>query len=147
MVLFLSTYLSPLQNLSQGAGITEFTEFSRRIYALYTRTQELKNVELDSPKGFDGMSQRNEITFSTMMAGYGMHGDCDEVFELFDGMVEAGDRPDGLTFTVVLSACSHGGFIDKGRQYFEMMEVMGYNIIRAWWICWGGVARWIENGC
>ncbi|KAL2331895.1 hypothetical protein Fmac_019476 [Flemingia macrophylla] len=74
-------------------------------------------------KVFDGMSQRNEITFSTMMAGYGMYGKCDEVFELFDGMVEAGDRPDGVTFTVVLSACSHGGFIDKGRQYFEMMEV------------------------
>ncbi|RDX90756.1 Pentatricopeptide repeat-containing protein, partial [Mucuna pruriens] len=74
-------------------------------------------------KVFDRMCQRNEITFSTMMAGYGMHGKSGEVFELFDRMVEAGERPDGLTFTSVLSACSHGGFIDKGREYFEMMEV------------------------
>ncbi|KHN36495.1 Pentatricopeptide repeat-containing protein [Glycine soja] len=74
-------------------------------------------------KLFDRMWQRNEITFSTMMAGYGMHGKCGEVFELFDKMVEAGERPDGVTFTAVLSACSHGGFIDKGREYLKMMEV------------------------
>ncbi|ESW22028.1 hypothetical protein PHAVU_005G120500 [Phaseolus vulgaris] len=72
---------------------------------------------------FDRMCQRNEITFSTMMMGYGMHGKCAEVFELFDKLVEAGERPDGVTFTTVLSACSHGGLIDKGREYFEMMEV------------------------
>ncbi|CAJ1956206.1 unnamed protein product [Sphenostylis stenocarpa] len=74
-------------------------------------------------KVFDRMWQRNEITFSTMMMGYGMHGKCGEVFELFDKLVEAGVRPDGLTFTTVLSACSHGGLIDKGREYFEMMKV------------------------
>jgi len=58
-----------------------------------------------------------------MMRGYGMHGKCGEVFDLFDKLVEAGERPDGVTFTTVLSACSHGGLIDKGREYFEMMEV------------------------
>ncbi|KAK7371202.1 hypothetical protein VNO78_36770 [Psophocarpus tetragonolobus] len=73
-------------------------------------------------KVFDRMWKRNEITFSTMMAGYGMHGKCGEVFELFDRMLEEGERPDCVTFTVVLSACSHGGFIDKGREYFEMMQ-------------------------
>lgn len=74
-------------------------------------------------KVFDRMRHRNVITWSTMMAGYGMHGNFGEVFELFDRMVEAGERPDGITFTAVLSACSHGGFMDKGREYFEMMEV------------------------
>lgn len=74
-------------------------------------------------KVFDKMSQRNEITWSTMMAGYGMHGVFGEVFELFDRMVEAGERPDSVTFTTLLSACSHGGFIDKGKEYFETMEI------------------------
>ncbi|KAK7277652.1 hypothetical protein RJT34_22667 [Clitoria ternatea] len=74
-------------------------------------------------KLFDRMSQRNEVTWSAMMMGYGMNGMFGEVFELFDGMLEAGVRPDGVTFTAVLSACSHGGFIDKGREYFEMMEM------------------------
>ncbi|KAH1143876.1 hypothetical protein GYH30_034211 [Glycine max] len=39
-------------------------------------------------KVFDRMWKRNEIAFSTMMAGYGMHGKCGEVF---DRMVEAGE--------------------------------------------------------
>ncbi|KAK7324838.1 hypothetical protein VNO77_28713 [Canavalia gladiata] len=72
---------------------------------------------------FDRMWQRNGISWTTMMAGYGMHGMFEEVFELFDGMVEAGKRPDGMTFTSVLTTCSHGGFIDKAKEYFEMMEV------------------------
>ncbi|KAG4981090.1 hypothetical protein JHK85_035048 [Glycine max] len=54
-------------------------------------------------KVFDRMWKRNEIAFSTMMAGYGMHGKCGEVF---DRMVEAGEAR-----------------WYKGREYFEMMEV------------------------
>ena len=66
-------------------------------------------------KVFDGMRERNEVTWTTMMAGYGMHGMFGEVFAMFDGMVEAGGRPDGVSFTAVLTACSHGGFVEKGR--------------------------------
>lgn len=74
-------------------------------------------------KVFDGMCERNEVTWSTMMSCYGMHGRFEEVFEMFGRMVEEGKKPDGVTFTAVLSACSHGGFVEKGREYFEMMEV------------------------
>lgn len=74
-------------------------------------------------KVFDGMWERNVITWSTMMAGYGMHGRFEEVFEMFHRMVEVGERPDGVTFTVVLTACSHGGFVEKGREIFDMMKV------------------------
>lgn len=42
-------------------------------------------------------------------------------FQLFDRMVGVGETPDPATFTVVLTACSHGGLMDKGKQYFEMM--------------------------
>ncbi|KAK9283437.1 hypothetical protein L1049_011679 [Liquidambar formosana] len=71
---------------------------------------------------FDGMLERNSITWSAMMAGYGMHGVFGEVFQLFQRMVDVGEEPDGVTFTAVLTACSHGGFTEKGQEYFEMME-------------------------
>ncbi|XP_057731672.1 putative pentatricopeptide repeat-containing protein At1g56570 [Arachis stenosperma] len=74
-------------------------------------------------KVFDGMLERNVVIWTTMMAGYGMHGMFGELFEMFDRMLEAGERPDGVSLTAVLSACSHGGFVEKGREYFEMMEV------------------------
>ena len=92
---------------------------SNALVNMYTKCGHLDSAR----KVFDRMWQRNEVTFSTMMKGYGMHGECEEVFELFDKLVEAGERPDGVIFTTVLSACSHGGLIDKGREYFEMMEV------------------------
>lgn len=91
---------------------------SNALVTMYAKCGDLVNAR----KVFDGMLVRNEISWSAMMAGYGMHGVFSEVFELFDRMVEAGEKPDGATFTAVLTACSHGGLTDKGKQYFQMME-------------------------
>ncbi|KAJ7970527.1 Pentatricopeptide repeat-containing protein [Quillaja saponaria] len=93
---------------------------------------------IDAQKVFDRMFERNNVSWSATMAGYGMHGVFHEVFRLFHTMVEYGDwRVAGLegiirfgsksytvelAFTSVLTACSHGGFLDKGRDYFEMMQ-------------------------
>ncbi|XP_065867633.1 pentatricopeptide repeat-containing protein At4g16470-like [Euphorbia lathyris] len=72
---------------------------------------------------FDEMAVRNEVSWTTMMAGYGMNGEVSEVFNLFEKMVEDGlIRLDAACFTVVLSACSHGGMVEKGTEYFRMME-------------------------
>ncbi|XP_059623112.1 putative pentatricopeptide repeat-containing protein At3g11460, mitochondrial [Cornus florida] len=71
---------------------------------------------------FDQMSERDSITWSAMMAGYGKHGYSGEVVVLFERMLNAGILPDGKTFTTVLTACSHGGLMDEGIEYFEMMK-------------------------
>lgn len=74
---------------------------------------------------FDEMSQRkltNVVTWTAMMSGYGMYGRCEEVFGLFERMVEAGVEPDGMTFTAILTACSHNGLVEKGKEYFRMMK-------------------------
>lgn len=77
---------------------------------------------ISARKVFDEMPLRSEISWSALMAGYGMHGIFGEVFELFDRMVEAGAWPDSVTFTTLLTACSHGGLVKKGKEYFQMME-------------------------
>ncbi|KGN43485.1 pentatricopeptide repeat-containing protein At3g46790, chloroplastic [Cucumis sativus] len=74
-------------------------------------------------KVFDGMPERNEVSWSALMAGYGVHGMFGEVFRLFERMVEEGQKPDELTFTSLLTACSHGGLIEKGKEYFGMMRM------------------------
>ncbi|XP_074353853.1 pentatricopeptide repeat-containing protein At1g06140, mitochondrial-like [Apium graveolens] len=88
------------------------------LVTMYGKCGDLVNAR----KVFDGMSERNLITWSAMMGGYGMGGDFGEVFGLFERMVRCGMVPDGVTFTTVLSGCSHGGFVDKGVEYFEMMK-------------------------
>lgn len=87
------------------------------LITLYAKCGDLHSAR----KVFDKMPVRNLITWCAMMGGYGMHGNFDEVFWLFDKMLDSGICPDGATFTTLLTACSHGGRVEKGEEYFEMM--------------------------
>ncbi|XP_027060874.2 pentatricopeptide repeat-containing protein At5g16860 [Coffea arabica] len=71
---------------------------------------------------FDTMGQRNIISWTTLMTGYGMHGFGKEALQVFDGMRRAGLPVDGVTFLVVLYACSHSGMVDQGMNYFNRMS-------------------------
>ncbi|XP_071707674.1 pentatricopeptide repeat-containing protein CRR2, chloroplastic-like [Rutidosis leptorrhynchoides] len=88
------------------------------LVTMYSKCGELVSAR----KVFDEMPDRNVVTWSTMMSGYALYGRCEQVFELFERMVVDGVEPDGLTFTAVLTACSHRGLVDKGKEYFEMMK-------------------------
>lgn len=71
---------------------------------------------------FDSMPQKNYVTWTSIMTGYGMLGRGEEVLKLFDGMQKEGLKPDDVTFLVVLYACSHAGLVDVGLKYFESMS-------------------------
>jgi pentatricopeptide repeat protein len=51
-----------------------------------------------------------------------MHGQGDEALALFSQMQKAGLKPDAISFIAVLSACSHAGLVDEGREYFNRMS-------------------------
>eukprot|EP01018_Ginkgo_biloba_P026615 Gb_19040 [translate_table: standard] len=70
---------------------------------------------------FDKMSVRDVASWSAMIGGYGMHGHGKDALALFYQMQTAGLKPDPITFIGVLSACSHAGLVDEGRQYFDCM--------------------------
>ncbi|VVA93423.1 unnamed protein product [Arabis nemorensis] len=76
----------------------------------------------DGHKVFDQLSTRNVITWTSLMSGYGCHGKVSEVLKCFDKMKEQGCRPNSVTFLVVLTACSHGGLVDEGREHFNSMK-------------------------
>lgn len=71
---------------------------------------------------FDRMSQRNSVSWTSLMTGYGMHGRGEDALQVFDRMCKAGLVPDDVTFVVVLYACSHAGMVDRGIHYFRSME-------------------------
>ncbi|KAK7243134.1 hypothetical protein RIF29_37921 [Crotalaria pallida] len=52
----------------------------------------------------------------------GMHGHYREALELFDQMKSGKVRPDEVTFTSILAACSHSGLVEEGLQVFSIME-------------------------
>lgn len=70
---------------------------------------------------FDQLSVRNLVCWNAVMSGYAMHGKAKETIEIFHMMKKSGQKPDFITFTCVLSACSQNGLTDEGWHYFSSM--------------------------
>lgn len=70
---------------------------------------------------FDGMEERNQFTWNAVIGGYGMQGDCNGSLTLFNDMLKEKMEPNDITFTTILSACSHAGMVDEGKRYFTLM--------------------------
>lgn len=71
-------------------------------------------------KVFDKMQEKNIISWSTMISGYGMHGHGRKAVKLFHQM-KALTKPDHVAFLSVLSACSHSGLIAEAWDCFNSM--------------------------
>ncbi|XP_050212106.1 pentatricopeptide repeat-containing protein At5g16860 [Mercurialis annua] len=71
---------------------------------------------------FDNMKRRNDVSWTSLMTGYGMHGQGEEAVKVFDQMSREGLDPDGVTLLVLLYACSHSGMVDEGMRYFSNMS-------------------------
>ncbi|XVE87349.1 hypothetical protein DITRI_Ditri18aG0110700 [Diplodiscus trichospermus] len=76
----------------------------------------------DAYKVFVAMEERNVFSYSSMIAGFAMHGCAHAALELFHEMVKTGIKPNRVTFLGVLTACSHSGMVEQGRQIFASME-------------------------
>ncbi|XAR64797.1 hypothetical protein NMG60_11008635 [Bertholletia excelsa] len=66
--------------------------------------------------------EKNSVTYTNMIMGYGQHGMGEKALLLFHSMRESGIKPDAITFVAVLSACSYAGLVDEGLQIYESME-------------------------
>lgn len=71
---------------------------------------------------FDKASDKNVVTWTSLISGYGQHGKVKEVLDAFHRMINEGFRPNSVTFLAVLSACSHGGLVKEGQDYFYSMK-------------------------
>ncbi|KAA3472050.1 pentatricopeptide repeat-containing protein [Gossypium australe] len=73
-------------------------------------------------KVFDQMPERDVLSWTALIAGLAMHGYAEKAIWFFSKMVNSGLKPRDITFTSLLSACSHGGLIEKGLELFESMK-------------------------
>ncbi|GJW95419.1 pentatricopeptide repeat-containing protein [Tanacetum coccineum] len=70
---------------------------------------------------FKNVKTKNLASWNAMISGLAMHRRADEAIGLFKNMVNEGLTPDDITFVGVLSACSHGGLVNLGKKYFNLM--------------------------
>nr|GMC78664.1 pentatricopeptide repeat-containing protein At4g04370 [Ipomoea batatas] len=73
-------------------------------------------------KCFDRMLERDLVSWSTIIAGYGSHGEGKIALELYSKLVESGAIPNSVVFLTVLYACSHNGLVEQGMSLFESMR-------------------------
>lgn len=71
---------------------------------------------------FNSISCKNIASWNAMIRCYGNNGMVDLSVELFLRMQDEGIQANEVTFTSILSSCSHGGLVDKGLGIFKLMK-------------------------
>ncbi|OVA18744.1 Pentatricopeptide repeat [Macleaya cordata] len=66
--------------------------------------------------------KRSVPVWTAMITGFAIHGRGREALDLFMEMQISGIKPNSVTFTGVLTACSHAGLVEEGKLIFESME-------------------------
>ncbi|EEF41477.1 pentatricopeptide repeat-containing protein At2g17210 [Ricinus communis] len=98
-------------------GLAAEVAVGTAIVDMYSKCGEIEA----SRKAFNQIPQKNIITWSTMIAAYGMNGLAHEALALLAQMKSHEIKPNALTYLSVLTACSHGGLVEMGLSVFKSM--------------------------
>ncbi|KAI4334580.1 hypothetical protein L6164_019253 [Bauhinia variegata] len=71
---------------------------------------------------FNTVSQKDIISWGTVICGLAMNGRGKQAVQLFARMLIEGVAPDDVTFVGLLSACSHEGLVNEGLVFFKAMK-------------------------
>ncbi|KAJ4962074.1 hypothetical protein NE237_021984 [Protea cynaroides] len=70
---------------------------------------------------FQSMHDRSVVSWTTVIMGFAQNGHAKEALDVFNRMRLEHIEPNYITFICVLYACSQGGFIAEGWDYFFSM--------------------------
>lgn len=66
-------------------------------------------------------ARRNLFSWTSIISGFAMHGMVKEAVDCYRRMENEGHRPNWVTFLSVLNACSHGGLVEEGLEFYGKM--------------------------
>ncbi|XP_021281765.1 pentatricopeptide repeat-containing protein At3g05340 [Herrania umbratica] len=90
---------------------------SNGLINMYSKCGDLE----ESVKVFSRMSQRNSISWNSIIAAFARHGDGYRALQLYEEMRSEGIEPTDVTFLSLLHACSHVGLVKKGMELLKSM--------------------------
>lgn len=76
---------------------------------------------------FSKLEKKCVCAWTAIIGGLAIHGKGREALDWFTQMQKAGINPNSITFTAILTACSHAGLTEEGKSLFESMSSV-YNI-------------------
>ncbi|XP_074275235.1 pentatricopeptide repeat-containing protein At1g20230-like [Silene latifolia] len=71
---------------------------------------------------FNMMPSRDIVAWNTMIIANSMHGNGEEALMLYQNMLNSGSKPNSVTFSGVLSGCSHSRLVEEGLRVFDSMS-------------------------
>lgn len=100
-----------------GLGSDSF--ISNALVDMYGKCGSLREAR----RVFDKTEKRSLTAWNSMINCFALHGQGGVAISLFEEMMQRGDEgePDGVTFVGLLNACTHGGLVEQGQSFFDMM--------------------------
>ncbi|KAG0479951.1 hypothetical protein HPP92_010809 [Vanilla planifolia] len=100
------------------SGLDVVLSVSNGLVDMYGKSGNIDDARAE----FATIQQPNVVSWNGLMSGLASNGRFPEVLSTFEDMRMAGANPDCVTFLIVLYACSHGGLVDLGMDYFNSMD-------------------------
>ncbi|KAL3850401.1 hypothetical protein ACJIZ3_012283 [Penstemon smallii] len=98
-------------------GVELHVGLGTALLRMYAKSGHLK----ESFHIFNSINEKNLQSWTVMISCLADYGHGEEAISLFTKMKESGLRPDSMSFSVVLSACSHKGLVLEGQELFDKM--------------------------
>ncbi|KAK9069594.1 hypothetical protein SSX86_011498 [Deinandra increscens subsp. villosa] len=114
-----------IHTYATSIGLNVNVSVQTALAAMYAKCGSLSNAQICFEK--TPRYKRNLVSWNTMISAYASHGHGIKSVATFDDMIRAGVQPDAITFTGLLSGCSHSGLVDTGLNYFNSIKTK-YNI-------------------
>lgn len=103
-------------------GFASYLYVANNLVDMYAKCGDVEGAN----NVFDAIHQKDLVSWNTMLFGFAINGLPKEALEVYEIMTYHNVSPDEVTFTGLLTACSHSGLLEQGRAFFEsMMSVHG----------------------
>ncbi|KAD1930832.1 hypothetical protein E3N88_15629 [Mikania micrantha] len=106
-----------LHGLTVKFGLDTHQYVMTHITDMYGKCGEINDVLKMLPEP----NARPRVLWNILISAFARHGSFQESQKAFHEMVNTGLKPDHVTFVSLLSACSHGGLVDEGLEYYSSM--------------------------
>ncbi|XP_047056072.1 pentatricopeptide repeat-containing protein At3g13880-like [Lolium rigidum] len=107
-----------IQCFATKSGFGRFTALGNSCIHMYARSGDVDAAI----RRFQEMELHDVVSWSAIISSHAQHGCAREALQFFNEMVDAKVVPNEITFLAVLTACSHGGLVDEGLRYYEIMK-------------------------
>ncbi|CAL5209447.1 unnamed protein product [Lathyrus oleraceus] len=100
------------------SGFQRYNSVSNSLVHLYSKCGSVH----DAYRAFEDINAPDAFSWNGLISGLASNGYITHALSAFDEMRLAGVKPDAITLLSLISACSHGGLLDLGLEYFYSME-------------------------